>query len=369
MSIMNKTLFIAPFKDMSGYAQAARNYARLFQKKTNIVLRAVRYDSGSQTKTEPWLVNLMMNPMSDEISTVIQMLTPNEMRPIEGKNNIAICCWETDRIPKHWVEQLNKFNTVIVPCHANKTAFIESGVTVPIKVIPFAFFKEDYDLTNVTKLEIPGTNPETIIYYNIAQWSQKKGTDSLVRGYFRAFQNNENVILLLKGYIGMFNQQGDAQKLIAEVDNIRKSMRLPTYPKIYITDALLDETGIKRLHHTAHCYVNASKGEGWCIPAYEALAYGKELISVNHTGMEMYITDNARVIKSHADYVYGMGHPDPALYTSLEKWYEPDMIDLVSAFQKHYNSIEKINTPEKYTNMIGMSVTEIKKELEEIING
>jgi len=362
-----KTLFIAPFKDTSGYAQASRNYLKLFKDNKDIYVRAVRYDSGSNSSLDKDLSTSLQSPIPGDISTVVQMLTPNEMRPVLGKRNIAICCWETDKIPKHWVEQLNKFNIIVVPSEHNKVAFTNSGVTKPIEVVPFVFFKEEYDTSNIEPLLIPGVDEKTVVYYNISQWSQKKATDVLIKSYFRAFQRNENVILVLKGYIGMFNQSGDAKKMMNELDSIRKSLRLQNYPRVFISDMMLSDEGIKALHKACHCYVNVSRGEGMGIPAFEALAHGNELISVDHSGME-YVTDkNSYVVQSFQDIVFGMPHPDSNLYTALENWYEPYPLSIVQQLQQHFYTRQKKNNDR--FNFKYFDKEKIKQQLLSIFNG
>jgi hypothetical protein len=327
---MSKKLIIAPFKDMSGYATLANAYVKaLFSvtsKKEDYILSSVRYDSGSLSKLSSDFIEAHKRPISDEVDTIVQIVTPNEMRPIPGKKNIAVCCWETNKIPVYWAITLNGFDAIIVPCEANKEAFIESGVTVPIYVIGMPAFKEQYSLEGVEPFEIPGTNKDTFIFYNISQWTHKKGIDAVIRSYFLAFQNNENVLLLLKGYIGMKQQQGDAQKIIGAVNDIKGAMRLQKYPKIYVTDAIMNEDGIKKLHKRGNCYVNMSRGEGWGIPAFEAVCYGKKLVTTYHTGMLEWVNHTSPLlVDSIEDSVHNMPHPDPNLYTANECWFEPSV--------------------------------------------
>lgn len=370
--LSKKTLFIGPFKDTSGYASAARNYARaLIQLGVqNLVLRSVRYDVGNKSKLLPELQKLH-NLNSNGAETIIQMLTPNEMRPVEGKRNIGICCWETDRIPQHWVDNLNKFNLIIVPCEDNKNAFMDSGVKIEVKVIPFAFFQQDYSVESIDKFQFPFSTDDLTIYYNISQWSHKKGIDALIRGYLGAFQNGENVLLVLKGYINMKNQNGDLQKMANEVNQIKQAMRLKTYPPIYIIDAMMTDTDILKLHKTCNVYVNTSRGEGWGVPAFEALLLGNELISTNHTGMNAYlIGDFYYPVSSIKEPVFNMPHPDSELYTSKENWMEPSVLSVQKAFKASYNTLAKRNNNKwsaelfKITNPLS-----IGQKLVEIING
>lgn len=347
MSINKKCLWISPLKDMSGYAKASRNYLRCLANESNLVARSVRYDSGNKQPLSSELKVLHDRDCKDA-EVIIQMLTPNEMRPVQGKKNIAVCCWETDRIPQYWVDALNKFDCIIVPCEANKVAYIQSGVTKPIHIVPFTFFKDEYEKT-FEKFLIPGVSQETIIYYNISQWSSKKGIDDIIKAYYLAFQNDEDVILVLKGYIGMQNQQGDAQKLLEQINLIRNAMKLPKFPKIYVTDQMMTEDEVLRLHKSCNIYVNLSRGEGWGVPAFESLLVGNELISVEHTGMHEYLNEICPInpkyygVESRKSPVYGMNHPDPKLYTAQENWYEANILSAVDAFKKSSNTLEKRN--------------------------
>lgn len=373
--MLNKTLFIGPIKDLSGYAAASRNYIRaliLSGHKENLSLRSVRYDSGNKQVLPKELADLHKTKVDTSIHTIVQMLTPNEMRPVDGKRNIAICCWETDRIPEHWVSQLNKFDEIIVPCEDNKEAFINSGVKPNITKVPFVFFKDDYVIDNTNKFIIPGVGPETVKYYNISQWSPKKGIDELIQAYYLAFQNDEDVILVLKGYINMRNQAGDAQKMLERINQIRNAMRLPKFPKIYVTDVMMSQSDVLKLHASCDIYVNMSKGEGWGIPAYESLVMGKELISVEHTGMKEYLTDICNPNPLYYGLgtgqkrpVYNMGHPDIKLYTSLENWYEPDVLEAAKAFKESYGTLSKRNVGRDWI----IDPVKIGNQLVEIING
>ena len=347
-------LVIAPFKDMSGYAELGREYIKaLFSvvDKEDYVLASVRYDSGRRAPLELELSEAHKREISNDVDTVIQIVTPNEMRPIPGKRNIAICCWETDKIPVYWAITLNAFDEIIVPCEANKKAFEESGVTTPIHIVHMPAVQEEYNLDDVAPFEIPETNPETMVFYNISQWTHKKGLDAAIRSYFLAFQNNENVLLVLKGYVGMKNQQGDAQKLVQAIDAIKEGMRLQHYPRIYITDMVMNEDQIRQMHKLGDCYVNMSRGEGWGIPAFEAMLYGNELITTTHTGMAEWADSTViQPVDSYLDSLHNMPHSDPMLYTANENWYEPSIINGAEAF-KAVHSQQKLNTPEKNANL------------------
>lgn len=348
--MMTKKLIIAPFKDMSGYATLAREYIKslfLVVDESEYSLASVRYDSGRNYPLEPELLEPHKRPISNEIETVVQIVTPNEMRPMPGKRNIAICCWETDRIPVYWAITLNAFDAIVVPCQANKEAFERSGVTVPIHVLGMPVFPDRYSLEGVEPFTIPETDEETTIFYNISQWTHKKGIDAAIRSYFLAFQGDENVMLVLKGYVGMHKQAGDASKVVQAIDDIKASMRLQKYPPIYVTDMVMSDDQIKQLHAAGDCYVNMTRGEGWGIPPFEALLFGNELITTVHTGMEEWAHEQLIApVDAYLDSVHNMPHPDPQLYTANENWFEPVILSGAEAFNAVFKQ-PKTNTEEK----------------------
>ena len=139
---MSKILYIGPVRDFSGYATAARGYIRaLHEAGADLVVRPVRYDQ-SDPGTGYQVTDLerkLLKRDTQDVDIVIQHLTPNEMRPVEGKVNIAVVAWETTRIPKYWVDKLNQFDQVITFCQASVDAFQDCGVTVPIAKIPHTF--------------------------------------------------------------------------------------------------------------------------------------------------------------------------------------------------------------------------------------
>lgn len=364
-------LIIGPFKDMSGYATLAREYVKSLlsiDDDKDYALASVRYDSGRKCSLEPELAAAHTTAISNEVDTVVQIVTPNEMRVVPGKRNIAVCCWETDKIPVYWAITLNAFDEIVVPCQANEKAFRDSGVTKPIHIIGMPIEKDRYSLEGVEPLFIPEISEETTIYYNIAQWSHKKGIDAAVRSYFLAFQGQENVLLVLKGYVGMKSQAGDAKKIIQAINDIKESMRLPRYPRIYVADATMTDNQLKQLHKLGDCYVNFSRGEGWGIPPFEALLYGNELITTTHTGMNAWAdVDYCWTVDAWLDSVHNMPHGDKFLYTAAENWYEPNVLQGSEAFKNHFK-LPKRNSDKNVENMTNkFSYEKMGQMLKEVI--
>lgn len=336
-----KLLFCGPLEDFSGYAQFARNFAKtLHHGGVDLVCRSLKYDrrdNPDSFKLPDWLDECLKKPL-EGIDVVLQNTTLNvEAQPVPGVMNGIYFFWETDRVPPQWAENANRFDFIIVPCEANAMALGVSGCTKPILVMPppwdMSPYREEYP-----SFEIKNAGGRTV-FYNICQLSSKKGIDALIRAYYAAFLDRpDEVLLVLKTYIDMANRQNDLRTIRGFIDEVRKGCRLPVakYPPIYPMVEIIDDKDIHALHSTADCYVCSSRGEGFCIPAFEAMAHGTTVISNTWGGLSQFVNQNtALVYNGVMSHVFNMPHGDPMLYTGVERWFEPstaEMCDLMRAF-------------------------------------
>tara|TARA_R110000824_G_scaffold145198_2_gene313420 strand:+ start:1804 stop:2976 length:1173 start_codon:yes stop_codon:yes gene_type:complete len=344
---MSKILYIGPVRDFSGYATAARGYIQaLHDAGANLVVRPVRYDQadpGTGYKVTDLERELLKRDL-DGVDVVIQHLTPNEMRPAPGKTNIAIVAWETTRIPSYWADKLNQFDSVMTFCDASVEAFKDSGVTVPIHKVPHTFDIPSYSLDDVEEIMSP-SDPnflkDRFVFYNISQFSQKKGIDSLLRAYFGAFHGKQDeVVLLLKTYVNMSGRSQEQDKLKAYINNVKQGMRLPVdgYPPVMLVTKTLTDDQIRKIHKTGDAYVCSSRGEGWCIPAFDALTYGNKLITTLWGGMGEFAQradsnvqrPNVFPIRYSMEPLVSQQHADPELYTSFDMIAEPSVSSMMT---------------------------------------
>lgn len=369
---MSKILYIAPIRDFSGYATAARGYINALHKAGgNLVVRPVRYDQtdpGSAYKITDIERELLRRDLND-VNVVIQHLTPNEMRPTSDKVNIAVVAWETTRIPAYWVNKLNQFHAVITFCDASIKAFRDCGVTVPVHKVPHTFDIPTYNLKDTKAIRVTSESnflEDRFVFYNISQFSTKKGIDLLLRSYYGTFHNmGEQVALILKTYVSMGARDQEQKQLEQYVAQVKAGMRLigGGYPPVIVITDILSEKQIKKLHATGDCYVCSSRGEGWCIPAFEALTYGNKLVTPLWGGMGEFAQnpragkiaseDNAgdiALVSAMRSNVYpveysmqplvGQTHADPELYTAADLIAECSVSSLMASMKQAFDNRE-----------------------------
>jgi len=175
-------------------------------------------------------------------------------------------------------------------------------------------------------------------------------------------------MLVLKTYINMTNRNNEMTAIKNMVQNVKQGLRLPIqeYPPVYIIDSIMDDEDIYRLHAAGDVYVCSSRGEGWGIPPFEAMAMGKTLISNNWGGLSEFVTaDNSIVYGGCQGIVFDQRHSDPFLYTGMDAWFQPDECQLTSALRMTYEAITNplVNkeAAEKLSNCKNQGIADTRK--------
>ena len=331
-----KALFVGPLNDFSGYASASRNYVRaLNDAGLLMVTRDLQYDGGTYKKN--YMERMLSNRDAQEVNIVIQQTTPNEMEPKPGCFNVGIFCWETDRIPDEWVQQLNRMDLILVPCKENLLVTKRCGVLTPVELIPYSCDSSRYE-KEVTPYVMPGVD-DSFKFLAVCQYAKKKGIGPLLKAYFSEFTQEDNVVLILKTYFGPNDGEQERDRIRNIIQVMRQALRLKSYPRLQLIHEILSFDDIKRLYATADCYCLPSRGEGWGVPHFDAMGYGLPAIATKGTGPEEFITSECGwLVNSHPSPCVDMPHPHDFMYTAKDNWREPQVCDLKRCMRAAYDS-------------------------------
>ncbi|WP_026221360.1 hypothetical protein [Ancylobacter sp. FA202] len=108
--------------------------------------------------------------------------------------------WETDRLPGHSPALINRLDAVIVPSEWNRQVFRDSGVVIPIWVVPHlprperAATVEDRVRLQRRLPPLPGRR----IFYTVSTWLERKSIGPLVAAFAEAFSHDDPVALVIK---------------------------------------------------------------------------------------------------------------------------------------------------------------------------
>ncbi|MCK9371078.1 glycosyltransferase [Candidatus Dojkabacteria bacterium] len=275
--------------DPSGYGAAARNDVHALYVSGVPITTEIIKQMGENTDygISGLIANALQNRDIDYKIKILHLTPDLYPRYIEdGIFNIGRLFWETDRLPKEWVQPCNLMQEIWTASESMAKMITDSGVTTPVR-----WFPQPIDTSKLSeRIQAFETQyPKDFTFYSIFQWIMRKNPRTLLRAYWKEFEGNDAVTLLLKTYRVTY-QPSEYELIKGEIQTWKNELKLDHYPKIYLVDKLLKDSEIYRLHKMGDCFIQPSSGEGWSRPTQEAMLMGKPVISGNNGGITDYLT-------------------------------------------------------------------------------
>lgn len=328
----------------SGYASAAKGYlADYVLNNTPISWQPLYFDNSKNDKN--YYVDILaestINKKYEKYKTLIVHTTPdlwnkfiNENKNIS--NHIGYCTWETNKLPKYWVENINLMSEVWVPSNFNKNCFIDSGVKSNIKVVPHIwhkrnlFKKENVLIRDYTNTNVPSNK---FTFYSIGELNFRKGIEDLINVFDKFNEKHKECQLVLKIHYKKYTSEHKKlclEKINKLTNNLGKS--------IYLILDNLDNNQILALHSFGDCYVSLNKGEGFGLTIFDAFNYGKSIITTGYGGQVDYLgKDYSGLIEYKIDKVSGM-ESFSTNYSVDQDWAYPDLDNAYEVMKKCYEN-------------------------------
>lgn len=190
------------------------------------------------------------------------------VQPPAFKNAIVERRWmytmfETTHTPKSWIKMLNNAERIIVPSSWLVDSWKEQGVTKPIDVVGHGIDPEVFYY-----LDRPIRDTYTFVHY--CQLSSRKGTDLVAKAFVEEFANETDARLVVKNTYPFFP--------------IPYHLPWTTY-----ISATYSKEQMREFLFEADCMVFPTRGEGFGLPPFEAMATGLPTIVTNWGGCADYI--------------------------------------------------------------------------------
>ena len=331
--------YVAPVFDGSGYGQASRSYVLALNKLSiPLTLKPVSFDDAPPPnlgKIGRDLIKFVDKKI--DYNVVILHMTPEFaiQHVEEGKTNIEYCVWETTKLHPHWPRYISdKIDAVMVGCEWNIEVFKNSGVEKPIFVVPHGINMDEYK--DIKPYAISGIKKDAFKFYNIFQFTERKHPMALIKSYWAAFQNDENVALILKTYMGSFSAE-EKEVIRKTIKKLKDVTYMDKYPPIYLIMDVLSGQEILGLHKAGDCLVSLDRGEGFGLNPFAAGAAGNPIIVTGFGGVLEYAKpDHSYLVKYSLTPVSGM--PGFAWYRGDQLWAEPDCEHAIELMRHVYNN-------------------------------
>ena len=335
-----KVLYVGCYRDHTGWGQAAIDYILSMDSVgIDVVCRPLKLN---QTQEDlPRRILELESKHSDECSVCIQHILPHYM-DYNGKfdKNIALYATETSHFKRSaWVQRINTMDEAWVINNQSKQASLDSGVKIPIKVIPHASDTDKFNRT-YNLLEAPELR-DSFVFYFIGDLTPRKNLPALLKAFHLEFDTNEGVELLIKTSQYGLSPDECAEKVRDLCLQVKTSLKL--YPsleeykeELIATDRLTEED-VCRIHTTCDCFVMPSYGEAWCIPAFDAMGFGRTPICTDVGGMSDFLkSGGGSLMPGYSEPVFGMTETFEDIFTGDEDWTRVDIRKLQLEMRKVY---------------------------------
>lgn len=180
---------------------------------------------------------------------------------------------DSNRISKLAVDLINKIDLMIVPSSFSKDAYINSGVTIPVEVLPHGIPEEflnddriDVNNINTNNINIVGLRRarkygNILILYFLVHSEHRKGADLVAEVMRRIQKKYPNVLLVIKS-------GHDTTRTFNNVNHID-------------IKGWLDDRELKMLYDSCDICISPSRGGGFELNALEAASRGIPTLVTN----------------------------------------------------------------------------------------
>lgn len=330
-------LYIGNYRDKYPYGSFAMDNILSLQKTgEEIVCRPVN-PFGNLLEQKLELKNIE-NKKLENIDVIIQHVSPNFYETKNGVKNIGFL--EHNQIifkRFNWPQCCNLMDEIWVTCADTKVAAIESGVTIPIKIVKHG---REID-KNIQYNDIQSDINDKCIFYSIFENNRLNNITGLIRAYYYAFNKNDDVTLLLTPY----NRHHDTQKILNEIQTIINDLKKACniyknpndYPQISININKFDQKNIYKIHDISHIYVSCDRGLPWNIFAHEAMLFGNPAIASK-------VCSNKEILGEYGLQISGQNIPCVDIISSGENsrtgkdlWFDPNLSQFAHKMRTLYN--------------------------------
>lgn len=285
--------WLGPLLDCSGYAAAGRGYLRACEAAGIRVQAKDRSrslnlkDKGMDGPILELYERLSKTPVAPNCPTVQHQVPDAFFKDAKSKRAIGYTIFEMTRIPEVWVAPCNAMDEIWTGSEYSREAFLASGVSVPVHVLPHAIDLEAYSPGGPT-WEIE--NRRSFAFLSVFDFTARKAWKDLLRAYWTAFGPKDDVCLILKVYFGDFSD--DARKdIVRRIARHKADLKIGSRAPILLYGHDIPGSEMPSLYRSADCYVGISR-EGFGLSYAEAMACGLACIGPEVGGTRQYMDES-----------------------------------------------------------------------------
>jgi len=294
-----------------------------------LAMNAIQLFPKNYKDVPPEVLRVLIKPFNafGKITFWTSIIGTNENCIIQHKNiwsplKISYSMFESDQIPKLWVNVLNSYyDMVVVPDEHLVPYYTNSGVKIPIFVIPLGIYIENL-LDKPFKTE-PG---DPFTFGMSAGFWKRKNHIKLLQAFANEFGNKNKFKLKIHGRFGPFQKE------------VEKAVKDYNLNNVELLSSSLSVKDYNQFIDSIDCYVFPSMGEGFSITPREMIALGKPCIVTANTAQNT-ICDSGYVIPIQANKKVSAKY-EVFDNQVIGNFYDCDTDELSSLMRRVYNNYD-----------------------------
>jgi glycosyltransferase involved in cell wall biosynthesis/SAM-dependent methyltransferase len=317
LAVVNRGLAVALSSQLDGRLKFVPYHGKRYENPTDI--------PASQSS----LLNAVDVQIVEEENEKILSIVHHYPMIFDGEQSglrVVFFFWEETVIPNETIAHLNEhFDLVIAATSFVKKSLQDSGCSIAVTVCPIGIdhlIPESMEPIGALK----PAEGAPFRFLHISSMFERKGPDVLISAYLDEFSANDNVELYIKTFPNPHNRVHD---LIADISAGRDHL-----PRIIVDEEHMNDQQLIELYRSSHTMVLPTRGEGFNLPAAEALAMALPVIV---TGYGAHVDFCTRSTASLIPFQFAKS--ESHLRCADSCWVEPDRASLALQMRENYRQV------------------------------
>lgn len=258
------------------------------------------------------------------------MSTPGHCRGLwRGQTSSMFTMFESSILPEPFRENLDIFDTIVVPSEQNRDLF--SRYHKNVRFVPLGIDPKDWHLT-----DRPTMN-EQFFTFLISGGGYRKGSDLVIAAFRKVFATWPNDMPIPRLLV-----------------HTARSFEVPSDDRIQLITGKLDPEEEKALYGIAHCFVYPSRGEGFGLRPLQAIAQGCPTIATDAHGHRAF----SHLMTYRLGWTLQETPPMSFHHGPAGSWWEPDFDELCQAMEDvYYNYASALATAQECAYIASETMT------------